>query len=293
MDIFVGNLSFEAREADIKKLFESFGTVAAAVIVMQKGKKIPKSRGFGFVSMPDEQQALAAIGALNGKDLMGRLLKVTAARPRIEAAPEDQSVREQRPEHAAGRRAFRPEAGDPVRTALHQGAHKPGTYRGGRRTRSFLRRRELEGTREEFKPQRRSHDNPMRWRKEKGDSFSQRKGRFEKKPWEKRADASRPWRKAAKQFPARQGSFAEHKPWKKSADTSRPWKKTGGSFPSRQEDRGTHKTWGKNEGASRPWKKTAKPFMTRQKSYGSSKPWKKPVAAKGRPGGRSGRRNAG
>ena len=84
MNIFVGNLSFDAAEGDVKKLFEDFGNVASVVIVMRKEKKAPKSRGFGFVEMPDEQQALAAIAALSGKEFMGRVLNVDPARPKTE-----------------------------------------------------------------------------------------------------------------------------------------------------------------------------------------------------------------
>ena len=79
MNIFVGNLSFDTAGDDIKKLFEGFGKVASAVIVTRKEKKTPKARGFGFVEMPDEPQALAAIAALSGKEFMGRVLKVNPA----------------------------------------------------------------------------------------------------------------------------------------------------------------------------------------------------------------------
>ncbi|MFH1045638.1 MAG: RNA-binding protein, partial [Candidatus Omnitrophota bacterium] len=90
MDIFVGNLSFDTNEGDIKKLFEGFGNVASVVIVTRKEKKAPKSRGFGFVQMPDEQQALAAIAAFNGKEFMGRVLNVNPARPKAEAQAENE-----------------------------------------------------------------------------------------------------------------------------------------------------------------------------------------------------------
>ena len=85
MNIFVGNLLFDATEGDVKKLFECYGLVASVVIVMSKEKKAPKSRGFGFVDMPDEQQALTAIAALNGKEFMGRVLNVDVARPKTKA----------------------------------------------------------------------------------------------------------------------------------------------------------------------------------------------------------------
>src|SRR3989338_119472 len=86
MNIFVGNLSFEATQDDVKKLFEGFGNVTSVVIVMSKEKKAPKSRGFSFVQMPDEQPALAAIAALNGKEFMGRILNVDPARPKGQKA---------------------------------------------------------------------------------------------------------------------------------------------------------------------------------------------------------------
>jgi len=86
MNIFVGNLLFDATEGDVKKLFEGYGFVASVVIVMSKEKKAPKSRGFGFVQMPDGKQALAAIAAINGKEFMGRVLNVSPARPKGQKA---------------------------------------------------------------------------------------------------------------------------------------------------------------------------------------------------------------
>jgi len=79
MNIFVGNLSFSATEEDVKKLFESFGPVSLVSIKKKSGKN---SRGFGFLTMPDESQAQAAISALEGKDFMGRPLSVSVQRPK-------------------------------------------------------------------------------------------------------------------------------------------------------------------------------------------------------------------
>jgi len=79
MNIFVGNLSFSATEDDVKKVFEAFGTVSSVKIKRKSGKN---SRGFGFVSMPDDVQAEAAMAGLQGKDLMGRPLIVTVERPK-------------------------------------------------------------------------------------------------------------------------------------------------------------------------------------------------------------------
>lgn len=90
VNIFVGNLPFEATEGNLKKLFEGFGKVASVAIVTRKEKKAPKSRGFGFVEMADEQQALAAMAALNGKEFMGRVINANPACPKRESQPSGQ-----------------------------------------------------------------------------------------------------------------------------------------------------------------------------------------------------------
>lgn len=79
MNIFVGNLSFSATESDVKGLFEAFGAVSAVSIKKKSGKN---SRGFGFVSMPDDIQAQAAIAGLQDKEFMGRALSVSVQRPK-------------------------------------------------------------------------------------------------------------------------------------------------------------------------------------------------------------------
>ena len=79
MNIFVGNLSFSATENDVKAVFEAFGIVTSVKIKKKSGKN---SRGFGFVAMPDDLQANAAIAALQDKEFMGRPLKVSAERPK-------------------------------------------------------------------------------------------------------------------------------------------------------------------------------------------------------------------
>src|ERR1039457_2273776 len=80
MNIFVGNLSFLATEDDVKGVFEVFGTVSSVRIKKKSGKN---SRGFGFVSMPDELQAQAAIAGLQDKEFMGRVLSVSIERPKV------------------------------------------------------------------------------------------------------------------------------------------------------------------------------------------------------------------
>ena len=80
MDIYVGNLPYEASDADLRELFEQHGTVTSARVILDK--YTGKSRGFGFVEMPEQAQAEAAVNAANGADLMGRRLRVNESRPR-------------------------------------------------------------------------------------------------------------------------------------------------------------------------------------------------------------------
>jgi len=82
MNIYVGNLSRETTEDDLRQAFAAFGQVESASIV--KDKFTGESRGFGFVEMPSKTEAQAAIADMNGKDLMGRALNVNEARPRTE-----------------------------------------------------------------------------------------------------------------------------------------------------------------------------------------------------------------
>jgi RNA recognition motif-containing protein len=80
MKLYVGNLSFQTSEASLRAAFEAFGTVASASLVMDRDTGRP--RGFGFVEMPDDAQARAAIEGMNGKNFEGRDLTVNEARPR-------------------------------------------------------------------------------------------------------------------------------------------------------------------------------------------------------------------
>ncbi len=82
MNIYVGNLSFEVGEEDLKQAFEGFGQVESVNVI--KDKFSGQSRGFGFVEMPNKAEAQAAISGLNGKDLKGRAINVSEARPRSE-----------------------------------------------------------------------------------------------------------------------------------------------------------------------------------------------------------------
>lgn len=82
MNIYVGNLSYDVTEDELRKSFEEFGQVETVSII--KDKYSGQSKGFGFVEMPAAGDAQAAIDGLNGKELKGRKLNVNEARPRTE-----------------------------------------------------------------------------------------------------------------------------------------------------------------------------------------------------------------
>lgn len=245
MNIFVGNLSFEAKEIDVEKAFASFGVVGSVTIVMEKKGK--KSRGFGFVEMPNDEEAKAAIDGLMGKDLLGRPLNVMPSNPK---APKKQF---------SGERERRM----PV-------YRHTGKYREGRRTISYLKKRIAAGEpvptdEKKYKP------NPLRWRKKsRWDNAAPRTEGDKDRPWKRpegESRGSRPWQK-------REGGTGESRPWQKresGASESRPWKRSGSSSG----------PWKRPEGSaseSRPWKISGSSFGSRKRSEGSasgSRPWKK------------------
>jgi RNA recognition motif-containing protein len=82
MNIYVGNLSYDATDETVKKAFESFGEVTSVRVI--KDKYTGQSRGFGFVEMPGQSEAQAAIKSLNGKELLGKQISVNEARARTD-----------------------------------------------------------------------------------------------------------------------------------------------------------------------------------------------------------------
>jgi len=78
--LYVGNLSYEASESDLRTLFGQVGTVTSCDVIMDKYTN--KARGFAFVEMSTQEEANRAISELNNKDLQGRALVVNEARPR-------------------------------------------------------------------------------------------------------------------------------------------------------------------------------------------------------------------
>jgi RNA recognition motif-containing protein len=80
VNIFVGNLTYSATDADLRQLFEQYGAVDKIHIITDRDTG--RSKGFGFVEMPESQAAKAAMQGLNGKELDGRALTVNEAKPR-------------------------------------------------------------------------------------------------------------------------------------------------------------------------------------------------------------------
>jgi RNA recognition motif-containing protein len=88
MDIYVGSLPYNVTEDELKQAFQAFGSVESVNIV--KDKFTGRSKGFGFVQMPSQEEAQAAIDGLNGKEFKGRTLSVNKARPKSEGRPDNQ-----------------------------------------------------------------------------------------------------------------------------------------------------------------------------------------------------------
>ena len=80
MEIYVGNLAYATTDDGLKAAFAAFGEVTASRVVTDR--MTGRSKGFGFVTMPDATQAQAAIDALNGKELDGRTVRVNESQPK-------------------------------------------------------------------------------------------------------------------------------------------------------------------------------------------------------------------
>lgn len=80
--LYVGNLAYSVTDADLQQMFEGHGSVQSAQVIMDRDTG--RSKGFGFVEMGSDQEAQAAIAALNGKEVDGRTLTVNEARPKTE-----------------------------------------------------------------------------------------------------------------------------------------------------------------------------------------------------------------
>ena len=83
MNIYVGNMSFDTTEDQLRQAFEGFGAVSTIKVIMDRDSGRPK--GFAFVEMSSKDEAVAAISGLNGQDLNGRVLNVNEAKPRTDS----------------------------------------------------------------------------------------------------------------------------------------------------------------------------------------------------------------
>ena len=83
MNIYVGNLSYEATQDDLRAAFEAHGEVSSVSIIMDK--MTGRSRGFGFIEMPDKAKGEAAIAALNLQEVKGRAMTVNEAKPKADS----------------------------------------------------------------------------------------------------------------------------------------------------------------------------------------------------------------
>lgn len=81
-NLFIGNMSFQTTESDLRALVEPFGQITRVHVAMDR--ETGRSRGFAFVEMPNDEEAAKVIAALDGKELGGRNLKVNEARPKTE-----------------------------------------------------------------------------------------------------------------------------------------------------------------------------------------------------------------
>jgi len=301
MNIFVGNLSFEAKEIDVERVFRSFGVVTSVAIVMEKKGK--KSRGFGFVEMPDEHEALAAIAQLQGKNILDRPINVM---PALSKEPKKPAVKKAKFLEEVSAEQQKESSSEGIRSDSRKNFSfkRTGKYKEGRRSLSYLKKRVSSGEVVPESTGRRYKSNPMRWRKKPrwaAASSSRLEGeqtkpwqRGEAKPWQRPQTESNPWKKPGvrsnswkkPEGEARPGQRSEGgvKPWQKSRREARPWRKTE-SAESRpwKKPEGEAKPWQKDAGKSRPWVKPEGGQVRRhRKPEGTGfRPWKKRVSKPG------------
>ncbi|MEY3416230.1 MAG: hypothetical protein RL711_1868 [Bacteroidota bacterium] len=91
MDIFVGSLPFKLKESELKSMFEQFGSVNSVRIVIDNVTR--QSKGFAFVEMEKEEEALMAIAKLNGKEIMSRSIVVNKAQSKIDTKSSEREAR--------------------------------------------------------------------------------------------------------------------------------------------------------------------------------------------------------
>ncbi len=267
MNIFVGNLAFEASPEELKKAFEQFGEVSMLRIMMND--KGTKSRGFAFLEMPDEAQARKAIAALNGEEFIGRQIVVAVARPKPGEAQEKPKVKRHRGNfRAEGNRRE-------IKREQYSGYGEGGGYRGGKRMRGRIsgipqERQESAGPqRRPAKPwERTSSAGKKPWRG-KDESFAK-----PQRAWQKR-DEGRPvpFRRSEHSGDERKERGRFVKPWERTAPAS--------SGAGHRESKGSFDSRGRGDRREKPWSKPAggrpqRPWGGKERNYGGPRrPWKR------------------
>ncbi len=130
MNIYVANIAYSAQDQDLRELFEAFGEVTSAKIIMDKATN--RSRGFGFVEMADDDSGRAAIEGTNGKGFHGRDLVVNEARPRTEGASGGGDRGGYRGGNSGGGGGYRGGSGGGDRGGYRGGNDRGGSDRGDR-----------------------------------------------------------------------------------------------------------------------------------------------------------------
>jgi hypothetical protein len=217
--------------------------------------------------MPDEQEALAAIAQLQGKEILGRPINVM---PALSKEPKDKpivSVNKRNKYSAAvandNQGTFRPRH-DQSDFRLDPSFKRTGKYKEGRRTLSYLKKRQESGiTVPVSEPKYKS--NPMRWRKKprSEQSFARPKPEGELKPWQRPQTESNPWKKPQAKTNSWKKSEGELKPWQRPQSKSRPWEK----------DRIEPRPWKKSEAGFKPWQRSSAGLKPWEKDKGKAKPW--------------------
>jgi RNA recognition motif-containing protein len=169
-NIFVGNLSFAATKEDVRKLFEPFGTVANVVIMTRKKDK---SRGYGFVDMPNEEEKAKAMAALSGQEFMGRPLSIDNIIPKVKAEREAKKPAKAKFIHKQGA----PRVEFPRREQKPFRKEEPAQFAG----------KKPWGKKAKPGGYPRREDNPFR--------KSEAPSKFAAKPWGKKPAAAKPWGK--------------------------------------------------------------------------------------------------
>jgi RNA recognition motif-containing protein len=253
-NIFVGNLAFAATKDDVRKLFESFGTVVHVAILE---KKKGTSRGFGFVDMPNDEERAKAIAATNGKDFMGRPLKVTVVVPKFKSSKPKKIKPGSKKWTAREEKKPWVKSGDRPSYRREDRGARPGDKKEG----SF---RPSGKPYEGKKPFRKDERSSKPWPKPEG-----------AKPYRRDDRENRPYRREEpKPMYAEDREEPEGKPYVRNESKGKPWLKMNtASKPSYKKFDGPSRP--RREGPSKPYGKPGTGPKKFFKSGQPSKPWPK------------------